>query len=407
MRILFRHLDPGLSGAVSSICKLLEAYCARFPDDRLTIMCCGESPLATLQQRFDNVEAEAVPSGAFREICRMMWGAHGVRVQSAREHYDVIWCLNVGPYVNTAVPQVLSIHNAFQIYPWQMARYHPGTRPQVAALRWFFRMSLRRAHAAIVQTDLMKEYVQRINGCPRKVVVLRKAVVSAPHDTGHPLPAQLQAALRKGSGVLTLLYVATFSPHKNHGVLSAMMEICRSRGAAVRLVVTLDTTQWCVVGGPASESLMRSGHVIPIGWIPKDQLFHLYASCDVCVMPSLLESLSSAHIEAMQWRKPQIVADLPYAHDLCGEAALYAGVNDPMHWVSTLELLQSDPALRDRLVTLGAERLLDFPETWKDMAEELRHVFTDVVGGHNRGNVTHTTITDDKREGLVRIRREE
>jgi glycosyltransferase involved in cell wall biosynthesis len=385
MKMLFRYPDPGSSGAVSSTCKLIEAYCGRFPGDRLTVMCAGASPLTALG-RFENVEVELLPAGPGREIHRLAWAAHGIRRQLDRSSYDLVWCMNVGPYFRTAVPQVLSIHNAYQVYPWSFARHHPGTQPRVAALRWFFRRSLRCADAAIVQTDLMREYVKAIPGCPSRVAILPKAVISSPGDTGQPLSPALESVMRGASGSFTALYVATCVPHKNHRLLAAMLEIYRRRNIPARLVVTLDAAQWSSAGGSGADSLVRSGHVIPAGWVPKDQLRRLYTSVDFCVMPSLLESLSSAHLEAMQWRKPQIVAALPYAQDLCGDTALYADPSDALQWVSQLERLRADAALQVSLISRGVERLESFPATWNVMAERLRAVLADVVKDSRKGS---------------------
>jgi glycosyltransferase involved in cell wall biosynthesis len=378
MRILFRNADPGAGGGVSSICKLLEAYCGSFPGDRLTIMCALASPLASLA-RFANVEIKVLSSGPGREIDRLAWAAHGIHRQLRRETYDLVWCMNIGSYVKTPVPQVLSIHNAYQVYPWSFARHHPGTRLRVAALRWFFRRSLACADAAIVQTDLMREYAKAIPGCPARVAVLPKAVISSRDDAGQPLSSSLSNLVPGAARMFTTLYVATCTPHKNHRLLAGMMEICRNVGISARLIVTLDRSQWSRAGGPSAESLARSGHVIPAGWVPKDQLRRLYMGVDCCVMPSLLESLSSAHLEAMQWRKPQIVADLPYARELCGPAALYADPDNAAAWAVQLERLRTDAELRERLVNQGVERVKGFPATWNVMAHGLRSIFGDVV----------------------------
>ena len=385
MRILFRDPDPGSGGGVSGVAKLLEAYCGRFPGDRLTVMCTAQSPLTSLA-RFSHADLELLPAGRGREFHRLAWAAHGIRRQLARGSYDLVWCMNVGAYIKTAVPQVLSIQNAYQVYPWRFARLHPASLPQVAALRWFFRRSLACADAAIVQTGLMREYVKAIPECPRHVAVLPKSVVSSPADAGRPLSPKLETALAGASAIslsgeapYTALYVATRGPHKNHRLLAALMDIYRRRGIAARLVVTLDPAAWSAAAGPGAESLVRSGHVIPIGWVAKDQLPTLYARVDCCVMPSLLESLSSAHLEAMQWRKPQIAAGLPYARELCGDAALYADPGDALAWVVQMERLRTGAALRHYLVSRGAERLKAFPATWNDMAEGLRSILTQVV----------------------------
>ena len=384
MRILFRNSDPGSGGGVSGVAQMMEAYCGRFPDDRLRIQCAGESPLAALG-RFPNVEVEPL-AGSRREIHRLAWAAHGIRRQLAHTACDLVWSMNVGPLVKTAVPQVLSIQNAYQVCPWRLARRHAGGRTRVAALRWFFRRSLGCADAAIVQTDLMKEYVQAIPGCPERVEVVPKAVVSTADDGGQPLSPALERTLRRASaaGAFTALYAATYGPHKNHRLLAEAMEICRRSAVPVRLVVTLTAAEWAAAAGAAAEGLVRSGHAIAAGWVPKDQLRALYAGVDCCVMPSLLESLSSAHLEAMEWRRPQIAADLPYAREVCGDAALYADPADAPEWVGQLERLRDDRGLRERLVSRGAARLAGFPATWSAMAERLRWVFLAVVKNKRR-----------------------
>ena len=101
-------------------------------------------------------------------------------------------------------------------------------------------------------------------------------------------------------------------------------------------------------------------------------------------MPSLLESLSSAHIEAMYWKRPQIVADLPYAHDLCGDSALYAPPHDSSAWLSQVERLLADAPLREELVTRGVERLSAFPESWEVMADGIRAVLATAVAERGR-----------------------
>src|ERR1017187_3213340 len=66
MRILFRHLDPGQSGAVSSLVKMLEGYCERFPEDELTVMCTPGSPFVKLA-RLRNCSVEIVGKHIPRE----------------------------------------------------------------------------------------------------------------------------------------------------------------------------------------------------------------------------------------------------------------------------------------------------------------------------------------------------
>jgi hypothetical protein len=73
--------------------------------------------------------------------------------------------------------------------------------------------------------------------------------------------------------------------------------------------------------------------------VDKDELQGLYQACDASIMPSLTESLSSTHIEAMHWQCPQV------------------------------ERLLGSSELRQQLVHRGIERVKGFPPNWTAMAE--------------------------------------
>jgi glycosyltransferase involved in cell wall biosynthesis len=188
----------------------------------------------------------------------------------------------------------------------------------------------------------------------------------------------LQSGL--GRDTFTFLYVATGEPHKNHKTLLLAMELLRRSGARVRLALSLSEHELLRLGGSSARDLIRSGYVLPLGWVPKEHLRALYDACGACVMPSVLESLSSAHLEAMHWGKPQVCADLPYARDLCGEAASYAAAEDPSQWAAKMQTIVQDEPLRVGLIKAGYERMKDYPATWKEVAQRIRAFLAEVVG---------------------------
>jgi glycosyltransferase involved in cell wall biosynthesis len=378
MRILFRHLDPGQGGAVSSMVKMLEAYCLRFPQDQLTVMCAGASPLAGLA-RLPNCDAVLVGQKVPREAHLLGLADLVVRHLHLRRHFDIFWPVNMGLYFPGGPKQIMTLNNAHQVYPADPAVPHPGSPLRVWMMRSLFRRSLRLSAAAIVQTNLMRSLVQTIPGCPELVAVVPKAVVDAGSEThANPSP-RIAGLLAPAADSAKLVYVATAFPHKNHKVLASVMHVFRRRGVPITLVLTISVEQWVQFAGSEAASLVESGHVTPLGWVDKDELQGLYQTCDVSVMPSLIESLSSTHIEAMQWQCPQVTSDLPYAHDLCGEAALYAAPQDPAAWCSQIERLLGDSVLRQQVILCGIERVKDFPPNWTAMAEAIRSVFEAVI----------------------------
>jgi len=380
MRVLLQDLaEP--NGAQANYRVLLQAILNEFPGDRYTIVC-PENSLFRSLQRCANVQFVTFHTGGLKELARFRWQAFEIG-RIAREHQaDVIWTCNVGPYVRTGIPQVLMAPNSFQFYPWQVARFHPRSRLTLAVLRWFFRRSLRCCDAVQVQTPLAAEHVRRIPGAPKRIEVIPKAVETEQDFQPQPLSAELQGRFDGGLGrkAFTFLYVATCSTHKNQAVAVKALDVLRSRGVRARLAISVTQEQLRKYIDPALVAgLIESGHLILLGWIHKEQLAAIYAACDGCVMPSRLEQLSSAHLEAMHWEKPQISADLPYAHDLCGEATLYADPDDPNDWADKMQLLIDDPSLRRRLTQAGLKRMETYPKTWREVARRVRTFLAEVA----------------------------
>jgi len=368
-------------GGIASYKILLKTLATQFPEDHYYIVSLDSSELVSLGE-LGNVTVVKIKPGLHKELARFRLEAAGLRRIAKAHEVDVIWSTNVGPYLRTGIPQVMSVINAFQIYPWSVTRHHPDNRFHVAALRWFFRRSLARCDAALVETSLMGEYLSRVKGAPARIAVIPKAVESLDDFPPAPLPERIVQLFQSGLGkdTFTFLYVATPEPHKNHKILLPAVQRLGSLGLQARLALTVTADQLFRIGGRLARQLVENGYILPLGWVPKENLRAVYDACQACVMPSVLESLSSAHLEAMHWGRPQICADLPYAHDLCGEAAAYAAAENPSQWAAQMQRMLCDAPLRSALVKAGCERMKDYPATWKEVARRVRAFLAEVAG---------------------------
>jgi glycosyltransferase involved in cell wall biosynthesis len=379
VRITFYYYMGG-GGGLSNLTVLLRTMARRHPEDSIEIVTSPSAKFHTLQD-IPNIRIRRMRVTGVQEIDRLLVGGKLLPQLLAAGKTDVLWSVNLGPYVRTNVPSVLSVNNAYQVYPWKVSRYHPGSRIRVAMLRWFFRRSLHLADAVIVQTPIMGEAIREIEGAPGRVYVAPKAVEQESDIQREPLPESVARLLEAGlgRGAFTLLYVSTWMPHKNHGTLLRAFSELAQRQISVRLVLTVTEQEILSAGWKGSADLLESGHVVATGWIEKACLRSLYDACDGCLMPSHLESLSSAHLEAMQWGRPQITADLPYARDLCGPAALYVPVDDWKAWAREIERLRTDDRLQGELVTAGYTQMRQYPASWTEAAETVHRVLEEAA----------------------------
>lgn len=335
-----------------------------------------------------NIEVISYGGKRYLEIDRAVLGFSGLKRIARERNPDIIWSLNIGLYIRAHVPQVLSVNNPHQVYPWEVTRYHPDSPLNVAFLRWFFRKSLRVSDAVIVQTPVMAEYIKKINGSPKSIAVIPKAIENIDDVLPKPLSTNMKKKMEGVLGVkaFTFLYVATYIPHKNHKTLIEAFNLLAAEGVNVRVILTIGLHELVKCCGNKALGLIESGHLLLFGWVEKVYLKSLYEACDACLMPSVLESLSSAHLEAMQWGKPQITSDLPYSHDLCGDAALYVAAEDPRAWSIKIKELMTNSILRERLIAAGQEQMKHFPATWAEVAHNVHAFLENIIAYEKNKN---------------------
>ena len=381
MRILFYYY-LGAGGALSNIQLLLTTIARNYPDDQVDILTLESCALAQLREPANITVLPISPAGRPKEFVRLEYGFGRLDAIARERKADVIWAINTGAYRTPSVPQVLGVHNSYMVYPWSMVRYHTGSHLNMACLRLFFNLTLAASQGSMVQTGLMGEYIRKLHRAPAQIEVIPKSVERPIDVSPAPLPPDMQAQFHTdtGSDTFTFLYVATGPLHKNHITVFKALDLLRAQQQPIRLAVSLSSEEVLGFDRELGERLLRSRYLLPLGWVAKQYLRALYDACDACVMPSVLESLSSSHLEAMQWEKAQISADLPYAHDLCGDASLYAAAEDPQDWAAKMLLLRRDAGMRQQLIRAGQQRMTLFPATWADAAARVRAFLAHIAG---------------------------
>jgi glycosyltransferase involved in cell wall biosynthesis len=163
-------------------------------------------------------------------------------------------------------------------------------------------------------------------------------------------PASESAAVARGDGCTTFLYVMNYTLQKNVGFLLQALALAKQSGVKVRVMVT----SWLNKGPKscfkqdraliAEHDLINSGYLVPVGPKHGEDLLSLYRMADGCVFPSICESFGHPLVEAMAMDKPLICADRPYARELCGDAALYVDPARPESLVRAWEQWLQDGA---------------------------------------------------------------
>jgi len=105
----------------------------------------------------------------------------------------------------------------------------------------------------------------------------------------------------------------------------------------------------------------------------------------VVALPSTLEGLSIALLEAMARRCACVVSDIPPNREAAGDTALFVPPEDPAALSAALaDLLAADPERRREMGERAAARALE-RYSWERVADATAAVYRQVLGRENAG----------------------
>jgi glycosyltransferase involved in cell wall biosynthesis len=306
------------------------------------------SPLSTLRaslptdRRLDVIECADADR---TRLGRMLWYEAGLARSVERCGADVLLHINALGVPSPRVPSVAMVQQSLPFSPEALALCGVQTKLRMSALRGSMGRCVAQAERTIVQTPTMLRWIRDAFGLAEG-----RLHVITPEAPELPAPAPSAAGAAHGMARATpgdrLLYVGNASAYKNLGVLAQAAELLRRERPAATVFTTL----------PQGHPRCQAEGLVSLGPLDRAALASAYAAADLLVMPSLVETVGLPLLEAMSAGLPVLAADRPYAHDVCGRAAVYFDPLDPRHLTREALALLASPLRRHELVRLGAER---------------------------------------------------
>lgn len=173
-----------------------------------------------------------------------------------------------------------------------------------------------------------------------------------------------------------LLYVGGLSPHKN---LPRLIEAF-AQGAPddADLVLVGDLGDNFLTHIPVlKDTVARLGlenRVNFTGFVPDDELAHIYSTAYSLIQPSLMEGFGLPPVEAMACGTPVLSSTAGSLPEVVGEAGIFFDPHDVLSMTAAIRGLFQDPMQRDRLADLALKRSRLFTST--AVAESLLSCFS-------------------------------
>jgi glycosyltransferase involved in cell wall biosynthesis len=211
---------------------------------------------------------------------------------------------NVG-IKNIGIPQVVLIHQPIPFSDIKLTEIEITNYIKYKILmNEYWKSSIAEYSGVIVQTDWMKNAIKAKYKYDKVEVIRTK--------TQKPKGDKIDSLLdiKFNNKEIKLLYVTNDEKYKNNDILIRSIDKYNSK-ADIKVILYL------TIKGNDTNSIRY------LGKIAYDKMGDLYKKVNALIYPSLVETLGLPLLEAQEYGLGIIAADKEYAHEICGDNAIY------------------------------------------------------------------------------------
>ncbi len=229
-------------------------------------------------------------------------------------------------------------------------------------------VALRRSDHLVVETQTVRRKLAECLGIdPARISVIPNSI--NPIITEHAKDESGQ------DGRFAFLIPSAHYPHKNLEIVprvaAAIGSLAPDLDFEFRFTLEPQSAAWRLLASKA-EQLGVANRLVTLNVLRLDELAHAYRAASAVFLPTLREASTAVYPESFAMRRPLVTSDLDFAHELCGEAALFVPPLDAAATANSLIELARSPQLQCRLVETGRKQLLTgYPDPAEKFAMQL------------------------------------
>jgi len=180
-----------------------------------------------------------------------------------------------------------------------------------------------------------------------------------------------------------LIYVGGISPHKNLSKLVEAFHEIHNSSPSVKLVLVGDYKDDPFYSAYPSlraqiDELKLNGSVLFTGFVPDEDLVHLYNAAVALVFPSMDEGFGLPAVEAMSCGTPVAASNCGSLPEVLGDAGVFFDPMNARDIASVVSTLLTDESKRQQLRDRGLERSRLF--RWESAAADALAIFNELGG---------------------------
>lgn len=279
--------------------------------------------------------------------------------------YDVVHYHALGPALFSCIPRVLGMQTAVTVQglDWQRKKWG---RLAAAVLRLGERASVKFPNATMVVSQALGRRYENAHGA-RTFYVPNGGLVRERREPR----SILEWGLNPGRYIL---FLGRFSPEKGCHLLVDAFERLQTE---VQLVMA-GASSYC---DEYSRKLRThaSERIRLLDWVSGDELDELLTNAMIFVLPSDLEGLSLALLDAMGAGLCVLTSDVPENKEVVDGAGFTFKRGDTADLGDRLGFLLANPAVRDAAGKAAKKRIREQYQ-WENIAADIEKVYFDLLG---------------------------
>jgi glycosyltransferase involved in cell wall biosynthesis len=358
--------------------RLLDALAEAPPDDLDLTLFVNSSLLdvADYAPLVDHFTTAVAPVSGARKVGRVLTDATWLGREARQRRVRVMHHAGGTIPIGSRGPSLLTVHD---LQPLAMPGYF--RRAKRLYLGYMMPRSVRRATRIATLTEFVAHDVQqRLHVPPSHFVRVPPGLKPAPPTS----PVEVAEVRDRydlvdetGAARPFFLYPAITYPHKNHvTLLHAFAEVHRAHPETV-LVLTGGAAQEEARVASTIDRLGLRRVVRRTGRIPARHLEVLYRNATALTFVSRYEGCGNPVLEAMAADCPVIASDCTGLIETVGAAGLLVGPMDVDGWAAAMDLVLTDGACHDSLVTSGRTSVGRYD--WATSARALAAAYREVA----------------------------
>lgn len=175
--------------------------------------------------------------------------------------------------------------------------------------KYIYKINIKKNTSVIVQQEWLRKEFKRMFGIENIIVARPNVEVNIPENIDKCVHDRNKKVF---------IYSAFPRPFKNYEVICKACRLLEEYSDQFEVMLTIDGSE------NTYSSMLRKefadvSNIKWLGLVNRDEMMKKYAESDYLIFPSVLETWGLPITEYEVFKKPMLVADLPYAHETVGD----------------------------------------------------------------------------------------